>query len=294
MEKKYNFVYLTINTVNGKCYIGDHSSNNLNDNYIGSGLYLLRAIKEYGKQNFKREILEFFDTKEEAFNAQEGYIKQYDSLAPNGYNISPKGGHNVKGCFSEETLEKISKNRSGIEPWNKGKTNIYSEETKQKMRGPKSDDHKKKISQIHKGKTPWNKGKTNVYTDITIKKFSISASKRTKEKNSFYGKTHTEKTKKIISEKSKINSIGEKNGMYGKTHTDSAKEKIRNSHIGKKHSDDTKRKMSESRKGEKNSNSKLSAEQILKIKELFNAGIKVKDLAQIFKVSISTIHKYKR
>ena len=83
---KYIFVYITTNLLNGKQYVGDHSTNNLNDGYIGSGYpYFIRAIKEHGKENFKREILEFFDTKEEAFAAQEKYIIQYNTLAPNGY-----------------------------------------------------------------------------------------------------------------------------------------------------------------------------------------------------------------
>ena len=30
-----------------------------------------------------------------------------NTLVPNGYNISPKGGYGVKGCISEETKKKI-------------------------------------------------------------------------------------------------------------------------------------------------------------------------------------------
>jgi hypothetical protein len=93
MEKFY-FVYLTTNLINGKQYVGDHSTHNLNDNYLGSGKIIKDAIKKYGIQNFKKEILEQFNTKQEAFNSQEKYIIQYDTLVPNGYNLSPKGGAN--------------------------------------------------------------------------------------------------------------------------------------------------------------------------------------------------------
>ena len=141
-----HFVYITTNLINGKQYVGDHSTSNLEDGYIGSGkTALLPAIKKYGKQNFQRKILEFFDTKEDAFNAQEKYIKDFNTLVPNGYNISPTGGRGVKGWHkhSEETKEKQRLNR-------RGGVIHHNEETR------------KKLSKIHKNKkkkyTIWNKG----------------------------------------------------------------------------------------------------------------------------------------
>jgi group I intron endonuclease len=110
-EKLFNFVYITINLLNGKKYVGEHASNNLNSyytkNYKGSGIYFENAIKKHGKEFFSREILEFFPTKQEAYNSQEKYINEYNSLYPHGYNISPKGGLGNPGCHSEETKKKI-------------------------------------------------------------------------------------------------------------------------------------------------------------------------------------------
>lgn len=94
--------------LDGKQYIGDHSTDNIDDGYLGSGVYLQRAIKKLGKNSFKREILEFFDDKLSAVNSQEKYILMYDTLSPKGYNISPKGGYGMPGSFlSEESKKKI-------------------------------------------------------------------------------------------------------------------------------------------------------------------------------------------
>jgi len=68
MEKKFNYVYITTNLINGKQYVGDHSCDNLKkDNYLGSGKpYFQNAINKYGLKNFKKEILEFFTNSKEA------------------------------------------------------------------------------------------------------------------------------------------------------------------------------------------------------------------------------------
>ena len=72
--KKYNFLYKTTNLVNGKIYIGVHTTNKLNDGYLGSGTNFKKAVKEFGRMNFKREILEFFETAEEAFNREKELV----------------------------------------------------------------------------------------------------------------------------------------------------------------------------------------------------------------------------
>ena len=61
----YGFVYMTTNNINGMKYIGMHKSDDMNDNYLGSGVALHKAIKQYGKENFTRIIL---DTAEDYFD----------------------------------------------------------------------------------------------------------------------------------------------------------------------------------------------------------------------------------
>ena len=111
--KKFHFVYITTNVIDGKQYIGDHSADNIEDNYKGSGKYLKNAILKYGRQNFKREILEFFPTRKEAFNSQSPLIIKHNTLYPNGYNISPSGGMLEGGSHSEESKDKIGKGNNG-------------------------------------------------------------------------------------------------------------------------------------------------------------------------------------
>lgn len=74
MSKKYNYVYKTINLLNGEFYIGLRSSNvePEHDKYYGSGIRIKNSIVKHGIENFKKEIIAIFDTREEASN------KEYD------------------------------------------------------------------------------------------------------------------------------------------------------------------------------------------------------------------------
>ena len=56
--------------------------------------------------------MEEFNAKQDAFNAQEKYINQFNTLVPNGYNLSPKGGANCSGGLSKESIEKLKKTLS--------------------------------------------------------------------------------------------------------------------------------------------------------------------------------------
>jgi len=142
----YYIIYKTTNIVNGFEYIGQHSTSNLNDGYLGSGLRLKNAIKQYGKESFKKEILHVFDTFDEMNQKEielvsESYIKREDT-----YNIVIGGNSG------------IGKNNKGKTPWNKGVTGVikYSEESKQKMsnsaKKPKSAETRKNMSLAKRGK----------------------------------------------------------------------------------------------------------------------------------------------
>jgi len=147
MEKQFNYVYITTNLINGKQYVGSHGTNKVDDGYLGSGRYFLRSLKKEGKENFKRKILQECKSILEARELESFYILKYNTLYPNGYNLSPKGGIGFKGAnHSEETKRKQSE-------WQKGKTieELYG---KEKANIIKAKQREKKL-----GTTTLRKGK---------------------------------------------------------------------------------------------------------------------------------------
>ena len=54
--KKYYFTYKITNLLNGRFYLGMHSTEDLDDGYLGSGVAIQRAVRKYGKENFSKEV----------------------------------------------------------------------------------------------------------------------------------------------------------------------------------------------------------------------------------------------
>lgn len=157
-EKRYNYFYRIDNLVNSKFYYGVHSTDDLDDGYMGSGIALKKAKKKYGIENFKKTILLYFNTEEEMFAYEREFITPEFLEIHRGicYNEKP-GGDGGWLKHSPETIEKMK----GRTPWNKDKK--HSPESIEKMRaahkGKKmSPEHIEKIRKSLKGK---NKGKTH-------------------------------------------------------------------------------------------------------------------------------------
>lgn len=110
----FHFIYKTENLINGKFYIGVHSTNDQNDRYLGSGLRLNKALKKYGRNNFKRTILEFFNTREEALKREKEIVTFEFCKDDSNYNVD-LGGRSHKKTFvtPEEIKNKISKTLKG-------------------------------------------------------------------------------------------------------------------------------------------------------------------------------------
>ena len=104
-NEKYHFVYKTINLINGKWYIGKHSTYNLDDGYLGSSKHLKHAIKLYGRDNFIREILLFCDNEEEAYEKESELVTMEVVHNPMTYNKMPGGKGSQKRYTDEELKE---------------------------------------------------------------------------------------------------------------------------------------------------------------------------------------------
>ena len=97
MIKDMYEIYLIENLINGKKYIGSHvCRNRRGDYYLGSGKLILAALKKYGKENFRKTILEKCNLNE-VLEKETAWIQDENSLIPYGYNIHPNGGSNFKG-----------------------------------------------------------------------------------------------------------------------------------------------------------------------------------------------------
>ena len=99
--KKYHYIYKTTNMLDGRYYIGAHSTNVINDSYFGSSKELLNDIKKHGKENFKKEILQFVDSEHEKWIAESAHVTLAVAHDINSYNKAP-GGRNWISAMARE------------------------------------------------------------------------------------------------------------------------------------------------------------------------------------------------
>lgn len=122
-------IYKISNKINGKYYIGKHQTQNLNDNYFGSGKLIQAAIKKYGIDNFTKDILHIFDNEddmnakekelviisEQTYNLCEGGRGGFSYINKNGLAF---GGNqkeaSIKGNLSEKRKDPNYKKKAGV------------------------------------------------------------------------------------------------------------------------------------------------------------------------------------
>lgn len=143
------------------------SSYKSNIKYLKNKQYIINHLRKYGIENHEFVKIDSAFSKKELNNKEIYYIILYNTIYPNGLNLTT-GGDSPE--FSQETRNKMSKSRLGKEPWNKGKPHPCDRSNR---RGH-SIESKKKRSENSKG-----------------------------NKNPFFGKKHSQKTLNIISKKLK-------------------------------------------------------------------------------------------
>jgi hypothetical protein len=89
-------IYKITNIINGKYYIGAHATEDINDSYKGSGSALHAAMREYGRENFKKEIIEYCNDTEHMFLRESEIVNKNFVSDRNTYNIK-LGGKGGKG-----------------------------------------------------------------------------------------------------------------------------------------------------------------------------------------------------
>lgn len=183
-------IYKITNKINGKIYIGKHQTENINDDYLGSGHHIKAAVKKYGRSNFTKEILHVFDNEEqmdkmEILIVNEDFIKRKDV-----YNISVggEGGPKFRGKnHTDETKRKLSIISQ--------KPKTYSKESKQKM----IDTNKTRIISDETRKKMSDRAKKRYINDEVRNKISLSVKERYKKES----ECGSNETKTLLSQKMK-------------------------------------------------------------------------------------------
>lgn len=186
----YYTVYKIFNKVNGKIYIGCHKTSNLDDNYMGSGKLLTRAIAKYGLENFEKEYIAIFDNPTDMFNMESTLVNEMFILRDDVYNIKEGG-------------------QGGWDFVNKNRLNVHelSAEALQRCRegGLKGSEAAKKLLQDESIRLKV----------IQKRKETIRKQYSNGRKGTFFGKKHTEETKKKIGFVTSQAQKGTGNSQYG-------------------------------------------------------------------------------
>jgi len=90
-KQKYHFLYKTTR-FDGYYYYGVHSTDDLEDGYLGSGTRLRRSIRKYGYEAHTREILKFHDSRESVLLHEKELVNEELLKDPLCLNLALGGG----------------------------------------------------------------------------------------------------------------------------------------------------------------------------------------------------------
>ena len=175
-EQKHYLIYQITNLINGKIYIGKHETFNIEDNYFGSGKYLLNSINKHGLENFEFKILIDLKSREEMNLLEKMVVTEEFCKRDDVYNIKVGGDGGWDHVrWSLMPLEKRLHRRKKIS---------------EAIVGTKFSDERKKIHSL---------GLKRAYKEDPFKCGML-------------GKSHNEQSK----QKMRLAHLGTKNNQYGK------------------------------------------------------------------------------
>ena len=220
--KYYGYVYLTTNLINNIKYIGMHKSEYHDKRYLGSGKLLMLAIKKYGVQNFKNEILHWCKTLDELCNKELETILEHNAHVSNDYyNIictkTPVLIGKNNGFFGKKHSEKTKAHLSELRknnPWSESRRNkhniwIQSEDAKklhlrysmERSGVNLSESHKQKLKEIMSSpevRAKLSKSSKDFY--VTERGFEVRQKLAKECSERFKNKPKSETHKKAISD----------------------------------------------------------------------------------------------
>ena len=187
-KRKYHIVYQTTNTINNMIYIGAHSTDLLEDGYLGSGHRLILAIEKYGIKSFQRKILYTFDTPAAMFSKEANIVNDEFLKRSDVYNIVEGGfgGYNKGTTGLKHLHHPISGKRCAVHPnavdkmlqegwklgflkaWNAGKMYVHRDNKKKVIDSSDLDIFLSKGWQKGLPKSP-TQGKVWIYNSKSCK-----------------------------------------------------------------------------------------------------------------------------
>jgi group I intron endonuclease len=149
-------IYITTNVITQEKYIGKDRNNS--PSYLGGGVLLKEAIQKYGRENFKKEILEVCETLDELKEKECYWLEHYNaSNNPLFYNLTNKSFGSDRGPTKTEKYlkrgKKISKGRKGnhYPEVSKALKGLKKPKLSKALKGkPKTEEHKRKLSESKK------------------------------------------------------------------------------------------------------------------------------------------------
>jgi len=125
-------VYKITNLVNDKIYVGLHITEDLNDEYLGSGKQIQAAVKKYGKDSFKKEYIKLCETPDEMYALEANIVNEDFVKRSDTYNMKTGGTGSWYHVNANKEAKSESSSRGGIKTSNRD-TNPFKDPEWQKQ-----------------------------------------------------------------------------------------------------------------------------------------------------------------